>query len=475
MKKCYRIFYIIFSLVFIANSLLLLVPNEPVKADNDFGQGNISDSVIASFINTANGNKITVDTIKGWVYVLQIEGYSNQAIAGILSNCVSESGLNPLREEGSSGNGGGLFQFTPITSFSNSAYNTNCNHTKGTCQGASICSDGSCQVAYMISVFNANYNQCISKYNTWRVKPEIQSLTLTSAATRAGYKGSGATLVPITSITDTASFKSTKNEMEASVVFALAYERSWANNCPVGGLSVTGSPNWTNCTYGDAALNRFSSDSDTQVRAGQFAEWMGEVKATPGDGGNLPPGAEDEADDIVEQLYKGHYYGEEELSAYCIMSESPDLYTKLTGKTLESLSPEDVAQIAYWEQGERDINDKGGLTYVLRTIIMAFGILLVIWAMLFYTAYWVDTLNNIFDFSFINLLSFGRLVVSPDPEESTYGKNTEKGAKSTVNHLDVIRICLVALGFGVLILTGVLYKLIFWLIITVTNLLKRIF
>ena len=89
MKKCYRIFYIIFSLVFIANSLLLLVPNEPVKADNDFGQGNISDSVIASFINTSNGNKITVDTIKGWVYVLQIEGYSNQAIAGILSNCVS--------------------------------------------------------------------------------------------------------------------------------------------------------------------------------------------------------------------------------------------------------------------------------------------------------------------------------------------------------------------------------------------------
>ena len=68
--------------------------------------------------------------MKGWVVVLQADGYSNAAISGLLANSLQESGCNPSSYtlESSGNYSGGLFGFTPMTNFSNSDFNKQCTH-----------------------------------------------------------------------------------------------------------------------------------------------------------------------------------------------------------------------------------------------------------------------------------------------------------------------------------------------------------
>lgn len=463
MKKCYRIFYVVLSLIILFNSLLLLVPNEPIKAD-----GPAAPEEFKTQLQSLLGHSPSEQDIHDYsllITTLTADGWNTIGLAGVLGNIVHESsaiyGIEGYNGKScDSGEKPASFQPGKSYTFSCSPAWT-AEKKDGVKTGRYMGGEGHGIVQWSFTRATNLSSFCdsnsfpyvtVTHYHTgWTYNPE-------SDKTQGTYKIPNMPgQVAFICYECSSSYKGTKtaacactNARDAAKSFHDTYEKSMAWNS-----------------------NRADS-AEVAVKVIEACTGVYGNGGGDGGGGNTNPGNPSDEEQIAEALY-GNGWGEEELSAFCVMSENTELYTRLTGNSLEKLSQEDVSQIAYWEQGDKDINDKGGLTYVLRTIIMAFGIALVIWAVLFYTAYWVDTLNNIFDFSFVNLLSFGRLVVSPDPDDSTYGKNKEKGAKSTINHFDVIRICLVALGFGVLILTGVLYKLIFWLIITVTNLLKRIF
>lgn len=173
------------------------------------------------------------------------------------------------------------------------------------------------------------------------------------------------------------------------------------------------------------------------------------------------------ADSIGVSAYA---YSEKDLSAYTVLGESIDIYSTLASTDLNDLSQSDRTMLGMWEDNVED--GKFSFNKLIRNIIMAFGIILTVWAMLLYTGFWADRLNNIVDFSFVNLLTFGKLKVADSDEDSNFGK----GQKDTfIGHIDVIKICVISVLFGVLLITGVFYKILFSLIMFVTNLIKRIF
>lgn len=189
----------------------------------------------------------------------------------------------------------------------------------------------------------------------------------------------------------------------------------------------------------------------------------GGVTMTPEDGDNV-------GDDLVDAARRGNGFSEQELSAYAVLGESVSIYNTLVSTDLNDLSPSDRSALGTWEDTIED--GKFSFNKLIRNIIMAFGIILTVWAMLLYTGFWVDRLNNIVDFSFVNLLTFGKLKVADSDEDSNFGK----GQKDTfIGHIDVIKICIISILFGVLLITGVFYKILFSLIMFVTNLIKRIF
>ena len=63
------------------------------------------------------------------------------------------------------------------------------------------------------------------------------------------------------------------------------------------------------------------------------------------------------------------------------------------------------------------------------------------------------------------VLTFGRLVVSPDVKTGTAGSSIiEKAGKHTVNHTGILKVVCVGIGVGVLLVSGGAYKLILWII-----------
>lgn len=468
MKKCYRIFYIILSLILLFNSLLLLVPNEPVKAD-----GEIDKAAMVTILNTIRDDQgswsqeqkdAQAECCLLFIAGARASGWTDEAITGACVNIMYESRFDPLAFEWWSYGNTDTYYFKQYLAWkagTSSSYST--TRTSGPSGSFGGC--GLCQWTYGRHTSFSNFSKsCGSYYTTNQPWLASRGASWTQDPTYLASAGKQVGFI----LTDT-SWNSHESELGLPKINGMSDYVKLTD-------AVNATKYW--CACYETPNNYVSTASSRSSIANQFYSLIS-GKQIGGDidpeNPNPNPGINPEDGEDLADYMMSHGWSEKELSSFCVMSENAELYSRLTGSSLEKLSQEDVSQIVYWEQGSDDINDKGGLTYVLRTIIMAFGIALVIWAMLFYTAYWVDTLNNIFDFSFVNLLSFGRLVISPDPDDSTYGKNKEKGSKSTVNHFDVIRICLVAVGFGVLILTGVLYKLIFWLIITVTNLLKRIF
>ena len=96
---------------------------------------------------------------------------------------------------------------------------------------------------------------------------------------------------------------------------------------------------------------------------------------------------------------------------------------------------------------------------------MVMAILMMIWSVLLYCAYWMDKVNPFcLPFSFVSILTMGKLETAPTEEEcnfTTRGLFKEKDTQSKfINHKYMLFVCLSMIFFSVLILTGTLYKII---------------
>lgn len=128
---------------------------------------------------------------------------------------------------------------------------------------------------------------------------------------------------------------------------------------------------------------------------------------------------------------------------------------------IQNLHNNDIYDVENWKA---DINKKNSESILIkggRWLTILFGIIFNVWMLLIYISYWFDRLNNFFDYSLLNLLTFGRLLISPDEDECTFSLSSlGKGEKRTVNHRKVLEVVIIGLAFGTLIISGTFFKIL---------------
>lgn len=167
------------------------------------------------------------------------------------------------------------------------------------------------------------------------------------------------------------------------------------------------------------------------------------------------------------------YWSEENLSSYTKLHEVDISDMFLNDATRDSLNQEDLTSLSNWERNVNDDLEKVGLIRFLRIVTILFGILITIWSILIYVAYWFDRLNNVFDLNIVGILTLGKLRACEDENESTFsaralGSHTE----TTINHRNAIFISVLGIIFGVLVISGVLYKFILGIVNFVLTMLE---
>lgn len=194
--------------------------------------------------------------------------------------------------------------------------------------------------------------------------------------------------------------------------------------------------------------------------------------------GKTPEGAKIEATSTDEEaiqnmgITKKAFYGEEEVSSFCVLRES-DVENLLSNATVDNLSGDDLESLDNWKNVVAE--EDSGIFYWARIIMMLTGIGVIIWSVLFYVSFWFDRTNNFFEISLISILTLGRLRISDTEDSCTYGKaNKEANKVNTVNHRAVIKITTIGIMIGSLIVSGLVYKLMQSLVNTILLLLGQI-
>lgn len=132
---------------------------------------------------------------------------------------------------------------------------------------------------------------------------------------------------------------------------------------------------------------------------------------------------------------------------------------QINSTSRDNLDVQELEDLSDWEiiSNQDDTN----LVVFLRKLVAVLGVLLILWGLLLYLAYWFDTINTLIPFQFVPMLSFGKLEVLNE-EETTFSLagDRDNTKRVTVNHKNILTICILLVAAGVFILTGFIYKII---------------
>jgi hypothetical protein len=174
-------------------------------------------------------------------------------------------------------------------------------------------------------------------------------------------------------------------------------------------------------------------------------------------GGNAQITKQDTTNVTNMGLNAGTFYSESDLSAYVKLQEVD--VSAMLPKDRSSLSQNELENLSSWEDNVKNSNREYGFIAWMRIIVMWVGIIFTIYIFLLYLAYWFDKLNSIIDLDVLSILTFGRLHVAIDDKEANFSLG-KKQDRMTVNHKDMLFICITGLIFGTLLITGTFYKLV---------------
>ena len=416
--------------------------------------------------------------IEAYAILLTNLGYSNAATAGILANMRQESGFNPLADE--KGKNGGLFGFTPMTNFSNSKYNKNCQHQKGVAGGQSVCSDGTCQIEYMLGVLKSaidSYSKRLSKADEYFKSVKGKTLNYSANAKAAGWSSAYKLPDKIDSVKNLSEFKKSDDPISAASVFLICFERAAGTFVP---CDINGKRSVANnivsgykYTWQDFAIHEFDTKNGRLSYAEPIYVWLGGSSLNGAD-----KKAVDKAKQIAEDAAKKGYLSESELSAWTkIINEK---YIGYADVTRDNLSQSDLNSLNSWEQNVNydDIENHGIFKY-FRYVFMFIAIMMMVYSVLLYCAFWFDKINPFFDFSLLYILTFGKLSVAPTDEEvnftvQNFFQNNE-GKSKYINHKYIIVVCISLIVFSLLIITGSLYRIIMLILMFLSNFFTNLF
>lgn len=177
-------------------------------------------------------------------------------------------------------------------------------------------------------------------------------------------------------------------------------------------------------------------------------------------------------DTMYESMYEDGLITEDQLGAYYKLTEKNMHLDELTRDTFGATFDEEgnkidgeaekysenLRQLNQWEDNIE--GEKITLVKVLRWICMFIGILMIMWVLLMYIAYWFDKINTIVPFSVMAIVSFGHYVVADNEDSSDVNMmNPEKtGKMKQINHKGILLICLLTLIVASFLISGVLFN-----------------
>ena len=165
---------------------------------------------------------------------------------------------------------------------------------------------------------------------------------------------------------------------------------------------------------------------------------------------------QENADDMATALVSAGLMDETEFVKWKTSTRS-----KLEFSDIQDMLNDDISDVENWKAGIEKQNSDSLLIRGGRWLTMLFGILFNVYMLLIYISYWFDRLNNFFDYSLLNILTLGKLTISPDEDQCTFSVTSlGKGEVRTVNHRKILEICIIGLAFGTLIISGVFFQIL---------------
>lgn len=155
------------------------------------------------------------------------------------------------------------------------------------------------------------------------------------------------------------------------------------------------------------------------------------------------------------------------LLSSCRLTEA-NLEELFESADVDNLAQDDLEVLEGWRSNIESEKREWGFIAILRWVTSLVGILLTLWALLVYLAFWFDHINSFFYLDFLHLLTFGALHICPPGEKPTFraGKDVKN---RTVSHAQILSICITAILFGALLISGVFYQLVAKLVHFVTG------
>lgn len=139
---------------------------------------------------------------------------------------------------------------------------------------------------------------------------------------------------------------------------------------------------------------------------------------------------------------------------------------------IEDLSQDQLKGVSDWKNNIDYIHG-GGIIKYIRIFVNLVGILFLVWMILIYMSYWYDRINNFIDIELLPIVTAGQLKVSPEEDNCTFRpKGLIKGTQQTVNHRAILGICLIGIGFAVLLISGKVYDLLAYFTLGIKKLLR---
>lgn len=232
-------------------------------------------------------------------------------------------------------------------------------------------------------------------------------------------------------------FKSCTDAKEASYLWTICWERCQNRN--------------------GAAISRWnkSGPAFAEMTDGLFAEGLNFTM-----GSSLTASGTQAFANNVTTLASTGSWTPSQLHALAAQTEANIELTWLAEAQRHSLSTDELASLAQWEMFNAKNTTEYYIVDFIRQVVVFIGLIFIVWATFFYLCYWFDKVNNFIPYSTLYIISFGHFVLADNETNVTYGTSQSSGVKQ-LNHRAVIGRCLVAMAFGVLVVSGTLFTLLY--------------
>lgn len=174
-------------------------------------------------------------------------------------------------------------------------------------------------------------------------------------------------------------------------------------------------------------------------------------------GGSTVPGGVPGGSAGSNPQYVQGYFDNLDMSVYQALTETNLEEQLLQGAKDSNLGQKDLEGLTDWERNHGANKRENGYIATLRWLVSFVGILMTLWALLVYLAFWFDHINSFFYLDVLHLLTFGALHICPPGEKPTFSLG-KKVQTRTVSHYQILSICLTAMLFGALLISGTFYQ-----------------